>query len=241
MIEVLKKVKAIAIDVDGTITDETGALHLESIRVLRKVKEKLKIKVVLASGNAYPVLMGLARYIGKIDLVIAENGGVVGFQNKFKINGNPEIGLKARKLISEKLGDIVYESWQNKFRFVDFAFKLREGHTWSEAVKKVKHLIEGEVPEAVVAFSGVAIHVKDRVVNKGVGLRIAAEMLNLNPKDFMAIGDSDVDVEMMIEAGISIAVSNASKKAIKVANIVTSKPRGWGFIEALEMLLKTKS
>ena len=94
---------------------------------------------------------------------------------------------------------------------------------------------------AVVAFSGVAIHVKDRVVNKGVGLRIAAEMLNLNPKDFMAIGDSDVDVEMMIEAGISIAVSNASKKAIKVANIVTSKPRGWGFIEALEMLLKTKS
>ncbi|MCS7386036.1 MAG: phosphoglycolate phosphatase [archaeon GB-1867-005] len=240
MISQLEKVKAIAVDVDGTITDESGALHLEAIKALREVKEKTSVKIVLASGNAYPVLMGLARYLGNVDLVIAENGGVVGFQNNFKIIGRPEIGLKARKLVSSKLGYMLYESWQNKFRFVDFAFKLKRGYNWNEALEKVRQLIENEVPEATAAFSGVAIHVKDKVVNKGAGLIMAAKLLRLSPMDFLAIGDSDVDVEMMIKAGIGIAVANASEKAIKVAKIITKNPRGQGFAEAVKMLINAK-
>lgn len=238
--EKIINVKAIAVDVDGTLTQENGTILLEAIEALRKVRKELNIKVVLASGNAYPVLMGLARYIGGVDLVIAENGGVVGIKNNMKIIGNPKIGLKARNIIKEKLGYILYESWQNNFRFVDFAFKLRRGYTWEKAVEKAEKIIKTLVPKAIAVFSGVAIHVKDKHVNKGAGLKVAAKMLNIKTEDFMAIGDSDVDVEMLKEAGIGIAVANASPRAISHADIVTKQSGGKGFIEIINKLIKIK-
>ncbi len=232
----IKSSKAIAVDVDGTLTEETGEISLQAISALREMKKKFRLKIVLASGNSYPVLMGLARYIGSVDLVIAENGGVVGYGSKFKVNGNRDIGLRARELVKRRLNHILAESWQNQFRFVDFAFKLRKGHSWSEAVKLVSNLIEKEIPEATSTFSGVAIHVKDRSVNKGLGLKVASEMIGISTKEFIAIGDSDVDVEMMIEAGISIAVANASPKALKVADLVTTKPYADGFMEFYKLI-----
>lgn len=234
------KVKAIAVDVDGTLTQENGSILLEAIEALRKIKKKLDIRIVLASGNAYPVLMGLARYIGNVDLVIAENGGVIGLRNEVKIIGNPEIGLKARNIIKEKLGYMLYESWQNNFRLVDFAFKLRRGYKWEEAVEKAEKIIKTSVPGAISVFSGVAIHVKDKDVNKGSGLKVAAEMLNIKTENFMAIGDSDVDVEMLKKAGIGVAVANASPKAISHADITTKQCGGRGFIEIIDELLKLK-
>lgn len=236
----MRLAKAIAVDVDGTLTEENGEINLEAIDMLRIIKRKLGLKIVLASGNAYPVLMGLARYIGVIDLVIAENGGVVGYGPEYKILGRREIGLKAKELIKEKLSYILRESWQNPFRYVDFAFKLKERYSWSEAIRLVEELIKIHVPDAISTFSGVAIHVKDKNVNKGLGLKIASQILNINPNEFIAIGDSDVDVDMMIKAGLSIAVANASKKAIEVADIITLKPYGEGFIEFSKLLLKIR-
>lgn len=237
----IEKIKAIAIDVDGTLTQENGTILLEAIEIIRKLKKKLKIKIVLASGNAYPVLMGLARYIGGVDLVIAENGGVIGIKDKTKIIGNPQISLKARNIIKEKLGHILYESWQNKFRFVDFAFKLKSGYQWKEAIEKSRRIIETSVPEATAVFSGVAIHVKDKKVNKGTGLKIAAEILKLSTENFLAIGDSDVDVEMLMEAGIGAVVANASKKALHHADIIANKSGGKGFIEVVSRLFMINS
>lgn len=234
----MENIRGIAIDIDGTLTEENGTIMLEAIETIRKLKRKYDVKVVLASGNAYPVLMGLARYVGGIDLVIAENGGVVGKREQIKLIGKPEIGLKAREIVKEKLGHMLYESWQNSFRFIDFAFKLRKGYRWEEAFNRAKELIGKKVPEATVVFSRVAIHVKDKSVNKGVGLKAAAEILKIKEENFMAIGDSDVDVEMLMEAGIGVAVANASPKALMHADIITNHPRGKGFIEIINRLFK---
>ncbi|HDO20393.1 MAG TPA: phosphoglycolate phosphatase [Candidatus Bathyarchaeota archaeon] len=232
----IERIKCLAVDVDGTITDEKNNLDLKAVEMIRKLKEKKKLKIILASGNAYPVLMGIARYIGGIDLVIAENGGIIGWENKYIILGERTIGERARKIINENFSEIVKESWQNEYRKIDFAYKIKRG-SWMEAYEKIKRLMEKKLPEAKVVFSGVAIHVRDRKVNKGEALKKAAEILKFHLEEIMAIGDSDVDVEMLEVAGIGVAVANASEKALRVADIVTWGMRGRGFTEIAEMIL----
>ena len=58
-----------------------------------------------------------------------------------------------------------------------------------------------------------AIEVMAEGVNKGEGLKIALEKLNILPERVMAIGDGDNDVEMLKAVGISFAMGNASAAA----------------------------
>ena len=111
-----KEIKCLAIDIDGTLTDEKGRINLKAIEMMRRIKEKLDIKIILASGNTYPVMMGLARYISGIDILIAENGGIVGYGKTKQIIGDPTIGERGRELIKKHLNEILTESWQNEYR-----------------------------------------------------------------------------------------------------------------------------
>ena len=52
--------KAIAVDIDGTITDYNKKLHLEAIESLRRLEEA-GIPVILATGNVRAITYGNAR------------------------------------------------------------------------------------------------------------------------------------------------------------------------------------
>ena len=58
-------------------------------------------------------------------------------------------------------------------------------------------------------------------VHKGLALSKIVEHLGLDAKKTIAIGDFDNDVGMLREAGVGIAVANASEKAKAAADIVT--------------------
>ncbi|MEM3615510.1 MAG: phosphoglycolate phosphatase [Candidatus Methanomethylicia archaeon] len=240
MMDKLSKIKCIIVDIDGTLTNENGELNLEAIEKIRELKSKFNMKIVLASGNAYPVLMGLARYIGEIDMVIAENGAIIGYEEDMEIIGDPKIGNKDREIVKEKLGDILVESWQCKYRLVDYSFKRKGEISWEYIYKRTVETILKELPKAEVVFSGVAIHIRDRDVNKGIALEKVMKKLNLNKDEVLAVGDSDVDVEMLMTAGIGVAVANSSENAKRAAKIITSKPYGMGFVEIAEEILKAK-
>ena len=57
--------------------------------------------------------------------------------------------------------------------------------------------------------------------HKGVALKRLTEYLGVDPKRTVAIGDYDNDVGMLKDAGIGVAVANASKAAISAADFVT--------------------
>jgi hypothetical protein len=73
-------------------------------------------------------------------------------------------------------------------------------------------------------------------VNKGTGLEKMATMMGLDVSDFIAIGDSVNDWEMLELAGYGIAVANADHKLKLIADTVTSTSFGEGTVEALEIL-----
>lgn len=63
-------------------------------------------------------------------------------------------------------------------------------------------------------------------------------LLSTNPKEVLAIGDSESDVGMLQVAGIAVTVANAHPYVQKAATLVAPAPRGEGVIWALRRLLR---
>ena len=60
--------------------------------------------------------------------------------------------------------------------------------------------------------------------------------MGLKPEEFVAIGDSANDVEMLEAAGFGIAVANGDDEIKTVADYVTESTFGAGAVEAFEFL-----
>lgn len=60
-------------------------------------------------------------------------------------------------------------------------------------------------------------------VNKGVGLQELASYLHIPMEETMAIGDNYNDMEMLMAAGVAVAVANANEDIKAIADYVTTK------------------
>lgn len=86
----------------------------------------------------------------------------------------------------------------------------------------------------VTSFSRQAVELGPRDCNKATGVRELAGLLGLRMDQVMAIGDFCNDLEMIREAGIGVAVANASDEIKAAADYVTRAPLALGVMEALE-------
>ena len=75
-------------------------------------------------------------------------------------------------------------------------------------------------------------------VNKGEGLRRAAEALGLTRGEVMAVGDGHNDLPMLRWAGFSVAMENASPEVKAAADFVTGSCDRDGLAAALHMVLQ---
>ncbi len=214
--------KAIAVDIDGTLTDKKRAINCRAVEALRK----LKIPVVLATGNVSCFARTVAKLIGVSDIVICENGGVVRFSYDGEdiVLGDKEKCLKAVEIL------------KRYFEIELLDFELRKSEVCvrrSFPIEEARKIL----PKGVkIVDTGFAYHIMDENVSKGRALKFIAERLGIDVEEFAAIGDSENDIEMLEVAGFGIAVANADLKLKEVADMVTSKPDGDGVVEALEFL-----
>ncbi len=214
--------KAIAVDIDGTLTDKKRAINCRAVEALRK----LKIPVVLATGNISCFARTVAKLIGVSDIVICENGGVVRFSYDGEdiVLGDKEKCLKAAEILKRYF----------EIEFLDFELRKSE-----VCVRRTFPIEEARkiLPEGVkIVDTGFAYHIMDANVSKGRALKFIAERMGIDVEEFVAIGDSENDIELLEVAGFGIAVANADLKLKEVADMVTSKPDGDGVVEALEFL-----
>ena len=214
--------KAVAIDIDGTITYANRAINCKAVEALRK----LKIPVVLATGNISCYARTAAKLIGVSDIVICENGGVV----RFSYDGDDVVlgdivkCLRAVELLKKHFDvELLDAEYRKSEVCLRRNFDIEEGRGIIKEIEGVK-LID----------SGFAYHIVDANVSKGKALRYIAEKIGLDVKDFLAIGDSENDIDLLKTAGFGVAVANADTKLKDAADLVTSKNDGEGVIEALE-------
>ena len=96
------KIRAIVVDIDGTLTDNNKVMSTKAIDVLRAVQNS-GTYVCLASGNTLPVAYGVSTYLGLKGPIIAENGGIVcQGENVYRLF-SPELPEKAYEYLETKI------------------------------------------------------------------------------------------------------------------------------------------
>ncbi len=138
-------------------------------------------------------------------------------------------------------GGVLRESWQNRFRFCDRAFKwsrVSESEAITMLVEILREVAGSEFIEDVkVESSGYAIHVHARDCDKGTGIKRLISILGWSGIKTYCIGDSITDLPMRGVCEYLVAVSNSDSRLRNVADYVTSKPSSKGFIEFAMKLL----
>jgi phosphoglycolate phosphatase (TIGR01487 family) len=220
--------RALATDVDGTLTDRERGISLTAIQAIRDLEAR-GVPVILASARPFPILNILREYIGCSGAIVCENGGFVEYKGKSCTVGDRTKGLEAYRLLKEKHGDNVKEAWTNRYNFVDVA--LARTIPNSDVLSVVE-----EFPTLKLLDSGFFYHIMPTDVEKGRGLMAATEMMGMEADDLVAIGDSQVDIELLQAAGFGVAVSDASEDLKRVANSVTEKPDGEGVSEVIRRM-----
>ncbi|MHC1567033.1 MAG: phosphoglycolate phosphatase [Candidatus Syntropharchaeia archaeon] len=216
--------KALAIDLDGTLVLPGRILDLRGAEAIRKVR----IPIILATGNNPCFTHAAAKLIGTGDIMIAENGGVIRVGKEEYIEGNKKECEKAWDILKDK---IYLERLDDEYRKTDIVIRKTCD---PEEIRKVLRNYDLDVD---VVDTGFAIHIKKKGVNKGKALKKVSEMIGIDIKDFVGIGDAENDKEMLEIVGFGIAVGNAREEIKEIADYVTKGEYGEGVAEAVDMLL----
>ena len=228
------KIEAIAVDIDGTITDDTRKICISAIESLRAAEEK-GIPTIIVTGNVVNYAYAAEVLIGCSGGLVAENGGMI-FKEGYKNNSveilvNSEYIEKADLHLKEKLGENYnkHASHDNNYRATEIVFyKTIQRKAIEDALKDYEFLDELEIYD-----SGFALHVTDKRVNKGSSLRRLCEKNGISMENVMAIGDSENDEEFLKEAGVKIAVGNADDSLKEKSTYVCKNNFGDGVAEAI--------
>jgi phosphoglycolate phosphatase len=221
-----KAIKAIVVDIDGTLTDRSRHINLDAVRELRQ----LPIPVVLASGNVICFVRAAAKLLGASDMMIGENGGVVqaGYDAKPMVLADIEPCRLARDVLRKEFPNL--EPLDETYRKSELAFRRNID------LAKAKHIVAEQYPGLEIVDTQFALHLKHRVVNKATGLRKIAEIMGIESRNVAAMGDSENDLPMLKEAGLAIAVGNAAPELKAVADYVSKASYGDGAAEAFAWL-----
>jgi hypothetical protein len=218
----------LAVDIDGTLTDDRRAVDPRVFPVL----QSWPAPVVVATGKAMPYPVALCEFLGIEPHVIAENGGVAlaGRSGPLEIVGDREAADAVAREYREQGHDLGWGAADlvNRWRETELAVSRDSPLDPLEAVARDHGL--------VVVDTGFAYHVKSPDVDKASGLRAVADALGLAPDDFLAVGDSENDAPTFEVAGHAVAVANADDAAKRAADRVTSAGFADGFLEAVETL-----
>lgn len=215
--------KAIAVDIDGTITDGKRQICVSAINAIRKA-EKAGIPVIIVTGNILCFTRATSVLLGTSGGLVAENGGVILSNSKMKVLGDIKKAEKAFDYLKSK-HDV------EKVQFSDMRVsEIALFRTIPEQV--LKETLKGFDIE--VYDTQFALHLTDPGVNKGSALKMVAQEMGIKPADIMAVGDSENDIDFLGAAGKKIAVANAENELKIMADYVTKKPYGDGVAEAIE-------
>ncbi|ERG89908.1 MAG: sucrose-phosphate phosphatase-like hydrolase, archaeal [halophilic archaeon J07HX5] len=221
----------LAVDIDGTLTDDQRSLDPCVMPVLRA----WPAPVVIATGKAMPYPVALCEFLGIETAVVAENGGVVAVEqtDTLHVAGAPEAADAVAK-------ELVAAGQPPDWGSLDLVNRWRKTEL---AVPRTTPLapLEGiaERHGLVVVDTGFAYHVKSPAVSKGDALETAMTELNVALETVVAIGDSANDVSAFEAVGRGIAVANADDHARAAADLITDASYAAGFLEAVATTIET--
>ena len=208
---------------DGTITNSSRMIQALGIEVLRQAQDN-GLAVMLASGNVLPIAYGLSAFIGLRGPVVAENGGVVSYNDEVHTLFSSEVPLKAYEHLRQVMPGV-------RRLYTDHWRHTEVGLNREADLDKVVEALKDWPLE--VEATGFAIHLMQKGHSKMAGVRKACDLIGVDVLEVVAFGDADNDERMLRECGYGVAVGNASEKAKMAADLVTQGRHAEGVREGL--------
>jgi hypothetical protein len=220
-------IRVVAIDIDGTITDDERLLSPEAVVAVRRLNSLAE--VILVTGNVHCFTRAAAVLLGTSKTFIAENGGVVSWgEGEMELLSDPAICQEAYLRLKE-----VYPLKKKDSRYritdlvVDSGFDVEEAET----------LLDGWGIPADLVDSGFAVHIKDRKVDKGRALSEVMYRRGILREEVAAVGDSKSDLPMFRVAGFRASVGNGVPELKAESDYVSELEFGPGFCEIVDQMV----
>jgi phosphoglycolate phosphatase (TIGR01487 family) len=220
------ELKAIVLDIDGTITDETRRVCVNAVNTIYRAENKI-VPIIFVTGNVMCAAKTIAILLGTTGGLVAENGGVIESHGKKKILGNITECKKAYESLKSKLEVKKVELSYQRVSELAIERTLPE--------KLVKETVKDF--NVIVYDTKFAIHLTDPLVDKGSSLKMITTDLGIKMDEILAIGDSENDIEFLRVAGVKVAVNNADNEIKDIADYITEKSYGDGVAEAIERFI----
>lgn len=220
----------LAVDIDGTLTGTDRALDPRVIPVLRAWPSPL----VVATGKSIPYPVALCEFVGIETRVVAENGGVVvpDRTSDMLFVGKREAANAVAREYQERGHSL---GWGG----ADLVNRWRETELAVSRESPLEPLEElAEKHGLTVVDTGFAYHVHASDIDKGIGLSVFADELELDTDSIVYVGDSANDLPGFEVAGQAVAVANADESVQQAADHVTAESYGSGFLEAIEWIVE---
>ena len=184
------KFRALAVDYDGTIAQD-GILDPEVRAAISEVRAR-GIVVVVVTGRVLSDLKQVAGNLDFVDAVVAENGAVLEFPNRYsRLLGPPAPAVFLDELnrrgVEFSTGQCIVES--------EAAF----------APRILAVIRELELP-LVLQFNRSRLMILPQGISKSAGLRHALSALHLSAHNTIAIGDAENDHDLLTACELGVAV-----------------------------------
>ncbi len=236
-----KLIKAIFLDLDGTIINkDKNMLERETIDLLNKIQKK-GVKVCIATSRPFETIKDIEDiFVFQWDGIVASFGQQIFLNNHLIFEkAIPQQSLYAIFSISKRLSIPVYAAGEKTFftMFNDDVQSFKEMfHVQTNDIKEY----EGEKIKLITLISAKKIRYEDYFsdipnikfvytggintdlfldgVDKFSGIQVLLNEWGLSKNQYMAFGDSNSDLSMIINARIGISMQNATDELKKAAD-----------------------
>lgn len=260
------KIKLVVSDMDGTLLNPKSEVSARFFNQFNELKKK-NIHFVAASGRQYQSILEKLDPIKKDISIIAENGGIMKFDNKEHILLKLSYGniVKAIETL-RKIDDVFIVLCGRKSAYIetsDEAFVSKFSNYYSEyaivedltkvmnddflkiAVYHFESSEENIYPyihtlktDMQVIVSGQNwLDISHAKANKGYALKILQKELGITKEETMVFGDYNNDLHMLELAHYSYAMENAHSDVKKIARFKTKSNAEEGVEFILDQLI----
>ena len=222
-------IKAFAIDIDGTLTENGGGIiHLPAMQHLRLL-EKFGYRIIYVTGRSSVEAYILSVFGGTTKIAVGENGGVVTISpTEHILLGNKEKCVNGYRILTKKLENVKLKNVFDRMTEVvlERTFDIELG----------KQILKDNNLSVDLSDSQYSFHINTRGINKATGLAKALDILNIKPSETVTIGDSETDIPLFQFCAFGIALNHADEIVKSKANHVVSENSGRGLVEALDYI-----
>ena len=254
----MKRVKLIALDMDGTLFDSQGVITEKNIETLKRATAS-GVAVAVATGRAYAELPVEMLYEAGIHYAITGNGsGIYRLPNKECIFADcldTEVVLNIIRELEQL--DIYYDVYIDGLVYCPKSVchnirKMDMPEAIHEHIERTRIVVD-DLEDGTYLGKAESAAILDRYpqveyltggyhnweftragVNKGTGIRFLAERIGVPMEFTMACGDSENDLSMLKAVQVAVAMENASDAIKKEADYITGSNDESGVAYAIE-------